>query len=156
MVKLAGVATDDVEAERKVRAALASGAGLEVFRKCVEEQGGDPRVVDDYGRLPTAPRTMAVVAPRAGYVTELVAGAVGIGCMVLGAGRERAEDSIDHAVGMVCRAKPGERVVAGQIVLEVHYRSTSRMLDALPLFEESFRIADEPPADEPLVLEELA
>src|SRR5207247_1660713 len=56
MVKLAGLAADDAEAETKVRAALDSGAGLEVFRKCIEQQGGDPRVVDDSRRLPTAPR----------------------------------------------------------------------------------------------------
>jgi pyrimidine-nucleoside phosphorylase len=156
MVKLAGLAADDAEAERKVRAALASGAGLEVFRKCVEEQGGDPRAIDDYSRLPTAPRAMEVVAPRAGFVAEMTAGAVGVASMVLGGGRERAEDAIDHAVGVVCRAKPGDPVKGGQAVYEVRYRTTSRMLAALPLLEESFRIADEPPPEQPLVLEEIA
>jgi pyrimidine-nucleoside phosphorylase len=156
MVRLAGLAADDCEAARKVRTALDSRAGLEVFRKCIEQQGGDPRVIDDYSRLPTAPRTMAVVANRPGYVTELVAGAVGVGCMVLGAGRERAEDSVDHAVGVVCRAKPGDQVMGGQTILDVHYRSTARMLAALPIFEESFRIGDEPPDEQPLVLEEVA
>jgi pyrimidine-nucleoside phosphorylase len=156
MVKLAGLAAGDAEAERKVRAALASGAGLEVFRKCVEEQGGDPRVIDDYSRLPTAPRTMEVVAPRGGFVSEMTAGAVGVASMVLGGGRERAEDAIDHAVGVVCRAKPGDRVNGGRAVYEVRYRTTSRMLAALPLLEESFTIADEPPPEQPLVLEEIA
>jgi pyrimidine-nucleoside phosphorylase len=156
MVKATGLAADDTEADRKVRAALAGGAGLEVFRKCVEEQGGDPRVIDDYSRLPTAPRTMDVVALRTGYVTEMVAGAVGVASMVLGGGRERAEDGIDHAVGVICRVKPGEFVKAGETVYEVRYRSTTRMLAALPLLEESFTVADAPPSQEPLVLEELA
>jgi pyrimidine-nucleoside phosphorylase len=156
MVTLAGLAADDTDADRKVRRALASGAGLEVFRKCVEEQGGDPRAVDDYSRLPTAPRRMEVVAPRAGYVAEMTAGAVGVAGMILGGGRERAEDAIDHAVGVVCRAKPGERVEAGGVVYDVHYRSTARLLAAVPLLEESFRIADERQADSPLVLEEIA
>jgi len=156
MVKSAGLAADDAEAIRKVRAALDSGAGLEVFRRCVEEQGGDPRVIDDYSRLPTAPRTMQVVAPRAGFVSEVVAGAVGVASMVLGGGRERAEDGIDHAVGIIVRAKPGERVKAGEAVYEVRYRSTARLLAALPLLEESFTVADAPPAEQPLVLEEVA
>jgi pyrimidine-nucleoside phosphorylase len=156
MVKLAGLAGDDAEALRKVRAALDSGAGLEVFRKCIEEQGGDPRVIDDYTRLPTAPRTMLVVAPRSGYVSEMVAGAVGVASMVLGGGRERAEDDIDHAVGIICHRKPGEPVKAGEAVYEVRYRSTAKLLAALPLLEESFSVADAPPAEQPLVLEEIA
>jgi pyrimidine-nucleoside phosphorylase len=155
MVELAGIASG-AEGEAKVRAALASGAGLEVFRKCVEEQGGDPRVIDDYSRLPTAPRTAEVVAPRSGYVGEMAAGAVGVASMVLGGGRERAEDSVDHAVGVVCRAKPGEFVRAGVTVYEIHYRSTARFLNALPLLEESFTIVDAPPKEEPLIPEEMA
>jgi len=156
MVRLAGVAATPEEADRRVRAVLLSGAGLERFRRCVEEQGGDPRALDDYSRLPTAPRTMAVVAPRAGFIAEMTAGAVGVAGMVLGGGRERAGDAVDHAVGIVCRAKPGERVAAGQVVYEVHYRTTSRLLAALPLLEESFGVADAPPDPRPLVLEEIA
>ncbi len=156
MVKLAGIVTEDANAIHTVRAALDSGAGLEVFRKCIEEQGGDPRVIEDYSRLPTAPRTMAVVAPRSGFISEMVAGAVGVASMVLGCGRERAEDGIDHAVGIIIRAKPGERVKAGETVYEVRYRSTSKLVAALPLLEESFTIADVQPPEEPLVLEEIA
>ena len=156
MVQLAGLAADEFEAEVKVMSALSSGAGLEVFRKCIEEQGGDPRVIDDYSRLPTAPRTMEVVAPRPGFVSEMTAGAVGVASMILGAGRERAEDAVDHAVGVICVAKPGDEVRGGQTVYEVHYRSTTKMLAALPLLEESFRIADAPPSESPLVLEEVA
>jgi pyrimidine-nucleoside phosphorylase len=154
MVKLAGLAGDDA-AEAKVRNALSSGAGLEVFRKCIEQQGGDPRVIDDYTRLPTTPRTATVVAMRSGYVGEMVAGSVGVASMVLGGGRQRAEDSIDHAVGIVCRAKPGDFVKAGETVYKVHYRTTSRFLDALPLLEESFTVVDEPPEESPIVLEEI-
>jgi pyrimidine-nucleoside phosphorylase len=156
MVRVAGLANDDAEADRKVRGALDSGAGLEVFRRCIEQQGGDPRVIDDYSRFPTAPRTMDVVAPRSGYLVEMVAGAVGVASMVLGGGRERTEDGIDHAVGVICRANPGEAVRGGQAVYEVHYRSTTRMLAALPLLEESFTVGDSPPAETPLVLEVLA
>src|SRR5262249_22215012 len=149
MVRLAGLAVDDVEAERKVRAALTSGAGLGGFRRCVEEQGGDPRIIDDYSRLPTAPRAKAGGAPPAGLRTEMVAGAVGVASMVLGGGRERAEDGIDHAVGIICRVKPGEAVRAGETVYDVRYRNTTRLIDALPLLEVSFKVGDAPPPEQP-------
>lgn len=156
MVRLAGLAEGDEEATQKVRTALYSGAGLEVFRRCVEFQGGDPRVLDDYTRLPTAPRSMQVVAHRSGYVTEMTAGAVGVASMVLGGGRERSEDGVDHAVGIVCLAKPGDQVRAAEAIYDVRYRSTARLMAALPLLEESFTVADAPPPRGPLVLEEIA
>jgi len=156
MVKLAGLADDDASATQKVRKALDSGAGYEVFLRCVEEQGGDPLALEDYTRLPTAPRTMYVVAPRTGYVSEMTAGAIGVASMILGGGRERAEDGIDHAVGIICRAKPGERVLAAQTIYEVYYRSTAKLMAALPLLEESFTLADAPPAEQPLLLGELS
>ncbi|MBX9584463.1 MAG: thymidine phosphorylase [Gemmataceae bacterium] len=154
MVVLAGLA-GRAEAEAKVRRALASGAGLEVFRRCVERQGGDPKALDDHTRLPTAGRTMEVVAPRDGFVAGMDAGKVGHAAVVLGGGRGRHDDEIDPGVGVVCRAKPGEPVRAGQPVYEVVYRGFGRLLGALPVLEESFTIADAPPPATPVVLEEV-
>ena len=155
MVKLAGLATDNADAQKQVRAALASGAGLEVFRKCVAQQGGDPRVIDDYSRLPVAGKTMTLRAKRSGILAEMHAGAVGIVAMVLGAGREKAEDAVDHSVGVVCAAKPGEKVAEGEAVYEVYYRDDWKLKAALPLLESSFTIADTAPAEVPLVYEEI-
>lgn len=155
MVKLAGLAADNAEAQRKVRAAIASGAGVEVFRRCIEQQAGDPRVIDDYSRFPAAPKTTTVQAKNSGIMSELFAGAVGIGAMVLGAGREKAEDSVDHAVGVICRVKPGEAVAAGAVIFEVHYRDDWKLKAALPVLESAFKIADEPPPEPPLMLEEI-
>jgi pyrimidine-nucleoside phosphorylase len=156
MVRLAGLAADDAAATRKVRAALDSGAGLEVFRNCVERQGGDPKVVDDTSALPTAPVLQRVTSARAGFVTAMDAEKVGIAAMLLGAGRRRAEDGVDHSVGVLVRAKPGERVEAGGTVYEVHYRDAGKLGDVLPLLHESFRTGDAPPPELPLVLEELS
>jgi len=153
MVQLAGLASTIKEAEKRVQNALDTGAGLEVFAQCIAHQGGDPRIIDDYALLPQVSGTMTIVAPRRGFV-EMTAGAVGIASMVLGGGRERAEDVIDPSVGIVCRAKAGDRVDGGQVIYEVHYRAMSKLQAALPLLEESFAIADAPPAELPLVLEE--
>jgi thymidine phosphorylase len=151
MVELAGIADPGV----KVRAALASGAGVEVFRRCVEQQGGDPRVIDDYTRLPTAPHTTLLRAPRGGFITAKDAEKVGVATMLLGAGRRRAEDAVDHAVGVIVRAAVGEQVKEGDAVFEVHYRDDATLAAALPLLTESLTIGDAPPAPVPLVLEEI-
>ncbi len=155
MVELAGVASG-AEAETKVRAALSSGAGLEVFRKCIEQQGGDPKVIDDYSRLPTALDTTPVEAPRAGYVASMDAEKVGIAVRMLGGGRDRAEDSIDPTVGVIVRAKPGERVGEGEIVFEVHCNPARSLRPVRQLLESAFEIGDAPPVEEPLILEEIA
>src|SRR5262249_7061789 len=81
-------APDRVEAERRARDAIRSGAGLERFRRIVEQQGGDPRVVDDGMRLPAAPQRHFVTAPRSGYITRVDAALVGRASVVLGAGRD--------------------------------------------------------------------
>jgi pyrimidine-nucleoside phosphorylase len=153
MVRLAGLAADDAAAEKAVRKALTSGAGLDVFRRVIEQQGGDPKVVDDPSRMPVAPRSHLIRAARGGFVTEVRAGAVGVGAAVLGAGRERAEDRVDHGVGVGVLVRPGDPVQAGDPVLDVTYRDAHRLGDALPLLEDAVHIGDRPPAPGELVLE---
>src|SRR6184192_340882 len=76
MLVVGGVAADRASGERRVRDAIASGAGLERFRRIIEHQGGDARVVDDYARLPAAPARHVITAARGGYLTGLDAEAV--------------------------------------------------------------------------------
>lgn len=160
MVVLAGLASDDAEATTRVRAALDSGAGLEVFRKCIEQQGGDPRVIDDYSRLPTAPKTVLLTADitntHPSYVSALDAEKIGVAGMVLGAGRNRSEDAIDHAVGIIVRTGIGQQLIPGEPVFEVHYRDDARLKAAAELLHASYRMSDVLPPDSPLVLEEIA
>jgi pyrimidine-nucleoside phosphorylase len=156
MVRLAGLADDDAEATRRVRTALDSGAGLEVFRRCIEQQGGDPRVVDDYKLLPQASTTAYVRATRRGYVGSIDAERVGVATMLLGAGRERAEDSVGHGVGVIVLTKPGELAKPDEPIFEVIYRDGAKLAAAVPLLEGAFTLADAPPPEQPLVLEEVA
>ena len=156
MVRIAFGAPDDTKPEALVREALATGAGLDVFRKCIEQQRGDPRVIDDYSRLPSTDATVHVNTARTGYITAIDAEKVGIAARVLGGGRSRAEDAIDPAVGVIVRAKPGERVTPRDAVFDVHYCDDAKLALALPLLAEAFQVGDAPPADEPLILEELA
>jgi pyrimidine-nucleoside phosphorylase len=156
MLLAAGVAPDEAAAAARVRAALNSGAGLEKLRRIVEFQGGDPRVTDDYGRLPAAPDRLAVRAPRAGYVSALHAGRIGRAAVALGAGRAQLDDVIDPGVGIEVLAPPGASVADADPVLMVHHRGGRGLEHALPLLVSAVEIADAPPSIQPLVVERIA
>jgi pyrimidine-nucleoside phosphorylase len=155
MLIVGRVTADRAEAERRVRAAIASGAGLERFRQIIEHQGGDPRVVDDYGRLPSVTSRHVVTAPRPGVLTGLDAERIGRASVALGAGRDRAEDGVDPAVGIMVMAAPGDRVSAGDPVLEVHYRDRARLDAALPLAQAAIAVGDAAAPGRPLILGEV-
>jgi pyrimidine-nucleoside phosphorylase len=155
MLLLGEGATTYAEAESRIRDALASGRGIEKFRAIVAQQGGDPRVVDDYSWLPTAPQRTVVAAKRSGFVVSLDAELIGRAAMVLGAGRERADAGVDHAVGLRILIHRGEQVKAGEALLEVHYRDAARLPVALELIGRAYVLGDGPPAPQALVLETL-
>ena len=152
MLVVAGVAEDDRDGETRVRRALTSGAGVEKFRQVVEHQGGDPRVVDDYRRLPAAPDRAVVAAPRDGVVAGLQAELVGRAAVALGAGRSRVDEAVDHAVGIRVLAPPGSAVRTGEAVFEVPHRGGRGMDAALPLLGDAISVSDAPPAARPLIV----
>ena len=156
MLVLAGVAPDRAAATARVRDALGSGAGVEAFRRIIEHQGGDPRVIDDYSLLPDAPDEYRVAASRDGIVAGIDAEAVGRAAVALGAGRNRVDDAVDHGVGIAVAAPPGTAVKAGEPVLLVHHRGGTGLDDAVTLLQTAIRIGDSPPAEQPVVLDTLA
>jgi len=155
MLVLGGAAATRADAHAMCLAALASGAALEKFRAIVERQGGDPRVIDDYSRLPEAPHQHLVHAKSAGFVSFLDAGLVGRASVALGGGRDRLEDAIDPGVGIMIRATVGEPVRAGDVILELRYRETARLQAALPLVEAAVQVSPEPPEWQDLVVGEV-
>jgi pyrimidine-nucleoside phosphorylase len=155
MLVLGEVADDLAMAEQQVRNAIASGAGLERFRQIIETQGGDPKVVDDYQRLPHVAGRHVVSAPRDGYVTALDAELVGRASVALGAGRDRVEDPVDAAVGIMVMAKPGDAVRAGDPVLEMHYRDRGKLETAIRLTSEAITVGDQAPPARRLIVGEV-
>jgi thymidine phosphorylase len=152
---LGRVAVDLAAATQQVQRAIASGAGLDRFRQIIELQGGDPRVVDDYQRLPHVADRHIVAAARGGFVTAVNAELVGRASVALGAGRDRVEDPVDPAVGIMVIAKPGDPVRAGAPVLELHFRDRARLDAALRLTSQAITIGDEPPAPGRLIVGEV-
>jgi len=114
-------------------------------------QGGDGRVVDDPSHLPHAKHIARVDARRAGYVTAIRCEQVGVASMLLGGGREKKEDSVDPAVGLVLEKKIGDTVKAGENLCAVHYNLDARLLPAMRLLSESFEIGGQAPPAAPLV-----
>ena len=155
MVRLGGLVKDAASAEQAVRSALASGRGLEKFRAIVEQQGGDPRTLDDPSRLPRARSQFIVRSERTGYVADIHAEQVGRATMMLGAGRDRVEDTIDPAVGAIILAHRGEEVRAGDGLVEVHYNADAKLAEALAMLRQAWAIAEEPPTPESIVIESL-
>jgi pyrimidine-nucleoside phosphorylase len=155
MLIVSKVEADEGTAGRRVRDAIASGAGVEKFREIVRNQGGDPRVIDDYARLPRAPDRTEVRAPRSGYVAALEAEPIGRAAVALGAGRARLDDVVDPGVGIEVTAPPGARVASGEPVLVVHHRAGRGLAEALTLVTAAIRIADTPPAPSPTVVMDI-
>ena len=155
MVMLSGIEPDLARATDRVRAAIASGAGVEKFRQIIENQGGDPRVLDDYSLLPAAPDRDIIAASRDGIVVTMRAEAVGRAAVGLGAGRDRLDAAIDPAVGFVVSAPVGSRVKRGEPIIEIHHRNGHGLAAARALLEGAIEIGDAPPARRPLVLDRI-
>jgi pyrimidine-nucleoside phosphorylase len=155
MLVVAGVARDDADAEARVRAAIRSGAGVEKLRQIIAHQGGDPRVVDDYSRLPSAPDVEIVAAPRHGFVAGLEAENVGRAAVALGAGRGRLDDVIDHGVGITVVAPPGTEVRAGDRVMVVRHRNGRGLEVARALLQQAVQVSDAPPVVRAIVVDRV-
>lgn len=111
----------DVTAGRKLaEEALTSGKGLAQLRKLVQNQGGDPRYVDDPQLFPLAPVIREVFSPQEGYLAEVDALTIGETSVQMGAGRSRKEDAIDHRVGIIVHHKVGDHVNKGDVLFTVH------------------------------------
>ena len=144
MLYLGGVSDTVGEGKKQSEELIASGKALEKFHQMVEQQGGDPRAIDDPKRLPQAQHTMALSSPKDGYLVTLQCEQVGTACVILGGGRERKEDSVDPAVGIVLHKKIGDPVSAGEPLATIHYNAEARASRARLLLEESYQIADSP------------
>ena len=155
MLVLGKVADDPAAAHERASRAIASGAGLERFRQIIDIQGGDPRVVDDYERLPHVTDRHRVCASRDGFVATIDAELVGRASVALGAGRDRVEDPVDPAVGIMVIAKPGDAVRAGDTVLELHHRDRVRLEAAIRLTSQAITIGDGRPAPGRLIVGEV-
>jgi thymidine phosphorylase len=129
-------------------AAVADGRALAAYRAMIRAQGGDPDAP-----LPQAAHTQILAAPADGWLTRLDALAVGVAAWRLGAGRARKEDDVSASAGIICLAKPGDRVQAGQPLLELRADEQERFGPALAALEGAVAVSDQgpPPPVSPVI-----
>jgi thymidine phosphorylase len=131
-------------------AALADGRALARFRAMIVAQGGDPDAA-----LPVAAHTQLVHAPATGWLRRLDARGVGDAAWLLGAGRAAKEDPVSPSAGVICLAKQGDRVTAGQPLLELRADDAGAFGRAVEALAGAVEIGPERPPDTPLVIERI-
>jgi thymidine phosphorylase len=144
MLTLAGIDADPA-------AALADGRALKAYREMITGQGGDCDA-----DLAQAAVTEVVTAPASGWLRRLDARAVGVAAWRLGAGRARKEDPVSAAAGIMCLAKPGERVEAGQPLLELRADRDTVLPDARAALADAIEIGPEAPAARSLIIDRIS
>jgi pyrimidine-nucleoside phosphorylase len=152
LLEVSDLEIGEAEARSRAEEAIGDGSALEAYERWIRAQGGDP----DESLLPSAPHVRELAASRAGYVAELGAVRVGQAALHLGAGRQTKDDSIDHAVGVVCLRKRGDRVAQGEPLAEIHGQSEEAAAEAARELEAAYVIADEAPERRSVVLDVLA
>jgi pyrimidine-nucleoside phosphorylase len=149
-----GKVAPTIEAARDIASLkLVDGSGYKKFKQVVQAQGGDPRALDKFELLPNATGMREISTPRAGYVTAIDAEDIGRACAMIGAGRERKDDAVDHAVGAILEVKIGDRVDAGSILCRIYYTREDHVEEAAELIEDAFRISATRPEPRELILE---
>lgn len=132
--------------------ALTSGAALQKFRRLIETQGGNPGVIDDPSLLPQALHRREIKAPREGYFARMDAQNCGVAASILGAGRERKEDTIDYGAGIRFRRKVGDLLQKGDVIATLYTNRPETFKDAEEIFRAGLKIAKIPPQKQPMIL----
>ncbi len=153
MIYLGKIAPTLDEAREIAQARLLDGAGYRKFKEVIQAQGGNPQVLDRFDLLPNATGVREITSPRAGYVSAIEAEYIGLASSMIGAGRDRKEDAIDPAVGVILEVKTGQKVEAGAVLCRLYYTREERLDEAAQLIEDAFRISAQAPEDRELILE---
>jgi pyrimidine-nucleoside phosphorylase len=153
MIFLAKVAPSLDDARRLAEERLVDLSGYRKFKDVVQAQGGNAQALDRFELLPNATGMREITSPRAGYVSSINAEDIGRASNMIGAGRDRKEDTIDPAVGVILEVKVGEKVDAGSVLCRIYYTKDDRVEAAADLVEDAFRISAQRPDERELILE---
>jgi pyrimidine-nucleoside phosphorylase len=141
------------EARMTAEKHLVDGSAYKLFKQVVAAQGGNPQALDKFELLPNATGMREVTSPRAGYVSSINAQDIGASSNMIGAGRDKKEDSIDPAVGIILEVKMGEKVDAGSVLCRIYYTREDRVDEAADMVEDAFHVSSQKPDERELILE---
>ncbi len=137
------------EGRERAEAVVADGSAEAEWTRWIEAQGGTA----DESALEHAPVVLEVTSARAGAIVRLDAIRVGVAALHLGAGRRVKGDTVDHAVGVVCRRKRGERVEEGEVLAEIHARDEAAAAVAARAVADAYELGDHAGPPRPVLLE---
>lgn len=141
------------DAREVAQARLLDGSGYRKFKEIIKAQGGNPQVLDKFELLPNALGAREITSPRAGFVTAIDAEDIGRASAMIGAGRNKKEDTVDPAVGVILEVKVGQRVDAGGVLARLYYTKEDGLEEAAELIEDAFRISSSTAEERALILE---
>lgn len=151
MVYLAGKAEDTDKAKTILRELLKNGAALDKLAQMIEAQGGERKVLEDTSLLPQASLKEEILALEDGVVEKLEAEKVGLSAMILGAGREKKEDFIDHSAGVVLQKKIGDTVKKGETLAILHTNNELSLVSAREKILSAYSITKKEVSQLPLI-----
>lgn len=153
MLVMTGAADSEQQGQALLQEKLENGQALEKFRQMVAAQGGDPRVADDPGLLPQPVHSLDVTSDRTGWVNGLDAMRVGQASGILGAGRRRKEDPVDHSAGITVHKKCGDQVASGDVLCSLFWSGDDvDAQEAADVVREAYTIQETVPQARPVVL----
>jgi pyrimidine-nucleoside phosphorylase/thymidine phosphorylase len=159
MIYLGKIAATLDEARRTAEQLLIDGSGYRKFKEVITAQGGNAQVLDRFELLPNATDVREVACPRTGYIKTIDAELIGRASTMIGAGRDRKEDTVDHAVGIILEGKVGERMEAGSVLCRIYITQNTdpdRLEQAAELVEEAFSISPSAPEQRSVILETVS
>jgi pyrimidine-nucleoside phosphorylase len=148
---LKGEVSSSEEGIAKIKEVIQSGKALNYFADFIEACGGDRNIVSDYSIMPVAPNVFNYTASESGYIHSIEAEMIGQAAMVLGAGREKKGDDINHGVGIVFEKKIGAEIKKDDVICKLYYDSDSKLQSAKKILENAIKI-DTPSHDSPDII----
>jgi pyrimidine-nucleoside phosphorylase len=132
--------------------AVVSGRALDVFRRFIAAQGGNPGVCDDFSLLPVAAERIDFTAPESGFIQAIDAFSVGMAAIDTGAGRRKKEDTVAHGSGFIFHARVGDKVEKSQTLVTVHSDRPEATAGVLKRLSRAIKIGPRPAAKPKLIL----
>ena len=153
MIFLAKITPTLEDARHLAENKLVDGSGYRKFKQVIQAQGGNAQALDKFELLPNATGMREITSPRAGYISAIDAEDIGQASTLMGAGRERKDDRIDPAVGVILEVKMGEKVDAGSVLCRLYYTSEEHVEEASEMVEDAFRVSQQKAEERELILE---
>ncbi|MGD9874496.1 MAG: thymidine phosphorylase [Kiritimatiellia bacterium] len=153
MLTLTGLAPGESAAMSMLEEKINSGEALEKFKEMVRLHDGDVSSLEDFKKMPTAKTVRPMPSPKSGYIASVDAEKIGKAVLLLGAGRMKTTDKVDHAVGVTDLLKIGEKVSKGSPLLTMHINSKDRLAEAEQFFTDAFTFSDKPFTPPPFINE---